>query len=147
MGLGSSGASGAGTSYSREGTVPKYTSSGALPAQANEGDLAIVTDSDPNAIYSYEESGSTWKQVGTSGSGANWSVEHRTITSGEITNKELTLANSPSGATSIIVDIVGGTAQGYTSDYVVSGSTLSWNGKNLDGVLEENDVVRVSYTY
>jgi len=72
-------------------------------------------------------------------------VEYRDITLAEETAKQLTLANLPAEPTKVKLDIIGGSAQRYTVDFIVTGSILSWSGLRLDGVLVENSEVRINY--
>jgi prefoldin subunit 5 len=74
-------------------------------------------------------------------------VEYRTITAGEEAAKQLTLAEAPTTATEVALDVRGGGAQFYTNDFTVSGSVLTWSGLGLDGLLVENDKVRIIYSY
>jgi hypothetical protein len=72
-------------------------------------------------------------------------VVYRQITSGEITAKQLTLASAPSTPTHVLVDAVGGSTLQFGSDFTITGTTLSWNGLGLDGVIAINDVLRIQY--
>lgn len=72
-------------------------------------------------------------------------VEYRTLTGGEITAKQLTLSATPMSASKVMVDLIGGSAQEYSVDYTVSGSTLDWNGLGLDGLLSAGDKLRINY--
>lgn len=72
-------------------------------------------------------------------------VETRTITAGEITAKQLTLTATPVEPTEVIVDVRSAPGQMYGIDYAVSGTTLSWNGYALDGVVLAGDIVRIVY--
>lgn len=74
-------------------------------------------------------------------------VEYITINSSHITAKEVQLANTPIVANKTILDIIGGTAQEYSVDFVVIGDKLNWSGYNLDGVIVSGDVLRVIYYY
>lgn len=74
-------------------------------------------------------------------------VEYRTLTLGEETADALTLAHSPVAPTEVMVDVVGGTVAFYGDDFNVSGSTLSWNGLGLDGLLAAGDKLRIAYVY
>lgn len=74
-----------------------------------------------------------------------WQVEYRTISGAENTAKAIVLSGSPASPTGTLLDIIGGGAQEYTVDFSVSGSTLSWNGLGLDGVLTTGDKLRVVY--
>jgi hypothetical protein len=71
--------------------------------------------------------------------------EYHTITAGEETAKALTLPAAPAEPAKVLLDMIGGSAQIYSVDFIIAGTTLSWNGLGLDGVLLENDVVRIYY--
>jgi hypothetical protein len=72
-------------------------------------------------------------------------TEYRTISLGEETAKSLSLAFTPSTPSYVIVDVIGGSAQEFATDFTVSGSVLSWNGLGLDGVLSTGDKLRICY--
>jgi len=75
-------------------------------------------------------------------------VEYITIDADDISNKYTVLSHTPYAATEVMLDIVGGCAQLYTTDFTVIDNThLNWNGLGLDGVIETGDKIRVSYTY
>lgn len=74
-------------------------------------------------------------------------TEYRTLTPAEITAKAITLAQTPASPGEVILDVIGGGAQFYGDDFVVSVATLSWNGLALDGVLASGDKLRVTYVY
>lgn len=74
-------------------------------------------------------------------------VLYRTITSGEITAKSLTLPVAPSDVTKVKADFVDvvGPSLGYGTAFNVSGTTFNWNGLLLDGFIEAGDKLRISY--
>lgn len=72
-------------------------------------------------------------------------IENRTLTAGEITAKQLTLANTPVDATKVVVDVRGGPGQIYGVDFAVSGAVLNWNGYALDGQIIAGDILRIEY--
>lgn len=82
---------------------------------------------------------------GGGGSSAEQIVQYITLTSADETNKSVTLSNTPLNADKVMLDPVGGPAQQYGVDFTVSGTTLSWASLGLDGILEEGDVLRISY--
>lgn len=74
-------------------------------------------------------------------------VEYRTITPTEITNKYLTLANLPLSAQDVKIDLkFGGGPLFYSEDFVVIGDQISWNGYDLENILEEGDKLRIVYS-
>ena len=74
-------------------------------------------------------------------------VEYRTVSAGEITAKQLTLAQTPLVANHVIVDVIGGTAQEYSVDFVVSSDILDWDGYGLEGTLIAGSKLRIKYYY
>jgi hypothetical protein len=74
-------------------------------------------------------------------------TEYITLTSTDITNKYITLSFAPAVASTTMVDLLGGSAQKYTTDFIVSGSQVQWTGLGLDGLLAAGDVLRVHYFY
>lgn len=75
----------------------------------------------------------------------NQVVEYRTLSGSEITNKFLTLAQLPATNTRTMIDVIGGTAQIYGPDFIVTGQVLDWNGLGLDGISLAGDVWRIMY--
>ncbi len=72
-------------------------------------------------------------------------VDNRTLTSGEIAAKQLTLTYTPGTANYVTVGIKGGGTQFYGDDFTVSGAVLDWNGLGLDGVLATGDKLVITY--
>lgn len=72
-------------------------------------------------------------------------VEYRTVSLAEETAKSLTLSFTPATSSYTMLDIIGGGAQFFGTDFTVSGSTLSWSGLGLDGLLTAGDRLRISY--
>ena len=72
-------------------------------------------------------------------------VEYRTVTSLENTNKALTLGYTPLTPTYVAMDLIGGGAAFYGDDFTVSGSSLSWLGLGLDGLISTGDKLRITY--
>jgi len=74
-------------------------------------------------------------------------IEYITVDATDISNKYTLLAQTPYAVTEVALDIIGGCAQIYGTDYTVSGTQLGWNGLGLDGVIAADDNIRVFYTY
>ena len=72
-------------------------------------------------------------------------IEYHTVSAGEETAKEFTLTSAPGDVAKVLVDIIGGVSQEYSVDFSITGSTFSWSGLGLDGILVENDIVRLKY--
>ena len=75
-------------------------------------------------------------------------VETFTLDGTAITNKYVTLANTPAAAGRVVLHIKGGPTQHYADDFAMDGGTptrLSWDSLELDGVLESGDKLTVAY--
>ena len=72
-------------------------------------------------------------------------LEYRTISAGEATAKQLTLAATPASPTKVMVDTIGGCAQRLSVDFTIAGNVLNWSGYALDGILASGDVLRIHY--
>ena len=88
-------------------------------------------------------------KLSTAGSvGKSFAVDEYTLTSGQVdTTKQITLTNTPTNDADVQLVVYGGVAQNEGPDYSVSGTTLSWNGLGLDGIIEAGDKIAVSYSY
>lgn len=71
-------------------------------------------------------------------------VEYRTLSGGEAAAESLTLSATPISASKVMVDVIGGCAQEYSVDFTVSGTTLSWAGLGLAGLVA-GDKLRINY--
>lgn len=72
-------------------------------------------------------------------------VEYVTVSAGQETAKKIILSNTPTSPGLVMLDIIGGTAQEFNVDYTVVTNELRWNGYALDGVLLQNDRLRIFY--
>ena len=62
-----------------------------------------------------------------------------------ITQSKITLSQIPSDPEGLSFLPDGGIPQRYGIDFTIVGNDIIWSGMGLDGFLEENDVIRVSY--
>jgi len=74
-------------------------------------------------------------------------VNYFTLSGTDATNKYVTLDGTPVSSSSVALDVIGGTAQMYTTDFIVSGITVDWSGRGLDTTapLVAGDLLRVIY--
>jgi hypothetical protein len=99
-------------------------------------------------LLQYESATGLWKNVTSSSiAGKVFKVEYFTLDANQISEKEVGLQHTPSDATSVMLDVIGSTAQVYGTDYSVVSYNLSWLGGPLDGLLSVGDRIRVSYQY
>lgn len=74
-------------------------------------------------------------------------VEYITLTASQVGSKSVTLMHTPRTSSEVILDIIGGGPQEYSQDYTITGTSLSWAGKALDGTLTVGERIRVIYSY
>ena len=74
-------------------------------------------------------------------------VEYIQLDATAIANEQITLAQLPLEPTMVTLDIISGSAQIYSEDFIVTGNILSWAGKPLSVQLEIGDTCRIGYTY
>jgi len=88
-------------------------------------------------------------KLSTAGSvGKSFSVDEFTLTSTQInTSKSVTLSHTPATDDDVKLTVYGGISQDEGVDFSVTGTTLSWTGLGLDGILEVGDKIEVSYSY
>lgn len=70
-----------------------------------------------------------------------------TITTEMVESKSLTLTKSPLPSYNVVILPRGGCPQFSNEDFTVEGLTLSWDGYDMDGLLEAGDIVQVDYYY
>jgi hypothetical protein len=130
--------------YPLPGGVPTYPNFASFPSSAPDGSLAVAIDTD--MLYTFNASGSTWVLIGpSSGPGSGYIVNEFTLSSTDISNKFVTLTASPTNPSLSVLEVIGGPTQRYGSDYSISGSTLTWSGLFLDGVLEAGDQLIIQF--
>lgn len=103
----------------------------------------IVFDIDNSSFYGGDGSSSGGFPIGRGGSGSNTVI--KTLSQSDIENKKLVLAQAPSFPTSVTLTPIGGIPQANGIDFEVIGNELHWSGMGLDGFLEENEQLIVSY--
>ena len=118
--------------------------SGDLPATGNSaGDMRVLTDT--NQIVVWDAGSSAWVVTGGGGGGGGF-VERFTLDAGDLAAKNVTLGTSPTDPGSIQFVVIGGPDQNKDVDFSLSGTTVSWNGLALDGILEIGDQLIISYS-
>lgn len=65
-----------------------------------------------------------------------------TLSAGDIVAGSVSIVVTPSSPTLTRLT-VGGIRHTYGTDFTVSGSTLTWSGLGLDGVLESGDILQI----
>lgn len=75
----------------------------------------------------------------------NMFEEEVTLSAGDISNKSVSLAFPPSDASQVVFNVLNGVPQEFGVDYIAYGISVDWSGLTLDGYLEQDDIVRVTY--
>lgn len=108
------------------------------------GDIRLVQDT--GGLYYWN--GSTWAYVIASDSSGSTQYKPEsviTLNGTDISNKFITLSEVPLNANKTRLFVESAPTQVYGIDFTVTGSTLSWNGLGLDGVLEIGERIFVTY--
>ena len=113
---------------------------GSKPIRVSIGSNGQVLTAD-----SSEASGLKWATIFGSGVGIILKSELITLTLTNITNKQLTLLETPYPGSVIQLIPVGGIAQVLFLDYEIDGAVISWDGLGLDGILSNNDKIQIFY--
>jgi len=122
--------------------VPIYANIGSFPAGTQAGQLAVAADTG----NLFEWNGSAWVLIAGPGVGGSpYIVNEFTLSPTDIANKFVTLSSAPAHPTLTVLTVIGGPMQDYGPDFIVSGSTLSWSGLTLDGVLVAGDILIVQF--
>jgi hypothetical protein len=61
----------------------------------------------------------------------------------EVSSKRVALPSAPVG--SVLLDVVGGTAQRQNIDFALDGAAVVWSGLSLELLLEVGDCLSISY--
>lgn len=122
------------------GTVTSVTAS--APLSSSGGTTPNITISQSTTSTDGYLSSVDWNTFNNKHS---FIVNKFTLTPTDITNKFVTLTQAPAVPSQTSLDIIGGIEQDYGPDFTVSGTTLSWSGLFLDGVLSSGDKLIIYY--
>lgn len=89
--------------------------------------------------------GTIWVSSAPAAMTQNYNFQRVTLNSGQVTAKAVTLTFAPTVPSNTRLTVIGGPEQNFSTDYTVSGSTLSWSGLALDGVLAVNDILNITF--
>lgn len=118
-------------------TIDTYPNFAAFPISATDGTIAVALDT--GVAYAYSAGAGGWIAQ------RNYNPRAAiTLTIGDIANKYVDLIVAPSAPNLTRLSVIGGAEQLYGTDFSISGSLLTWNGYNLDGVLEAGDQLIVN---
>ena len=109
------------------------------------GQLSIYAKPDDN-LYLKTSAGAEYLifNDGIPGVGG-YEVEQITVSAAQELATEIVLSSTPTQPTRTLLFIDGAPATFYGLDFTVTGNVLSWGGTRLDGLLVEDDLVRIVY--
>lgn len=97
--------------------------------------------------YKFNALTGTLDLVGSGGtppvSTTNFYTQKFTLSAPQATAKSVNLANAPTDASKTVLVVRGAAGTAYLTDFIVSGTTLSWGGLALDGLLSTGDEITV----
>ena len=128
--------------------VTIYATLSLFPPTAATGTLAVAADTG----ILYEFNGTAWVPIASNAAYtaaltpvvSNY-AQYFTLSSTDITNKYITLSNTPTQPAQAQLTVLGGVLQIYGFDFTISGTQLSWAGTDLDGFLAAGDELFVFY--
>jgi hypothetical protein len=92
------------------------------------------------------------KKLDSAGNVIDFNVSHGSITvlsitikQSDVNHKYITLPTMPVDPQAVSLSFVGGTVQLNGIDFIVVGDQLSWDGLGLDGFIEKDDQIIVTY--
>ena len=88
-----------------------------------------------------------WLSLTTTSGVTSEGVERFTLDAGDITNKYVTLAQTPSDTTKVIVHVINGLAGELSIDYTITDNKVTWSGLQYETDLEATDKLLVAYQY
>jgi hypothetical protein len=112
----------------------------------NTNQVSIYAKTDKKLYYKDDFGNEYQLLYSGSATGAEYRVEYFELDLGNLSAKQIELAETPTQPERTVVDVFnGGGPMRYGIDFTVTGSTLSWSGGRFDGVFEEQDELRVIY--
>ena len=136
-------------SLSSSSKATSYDTFASFPNGIEDGELAVAKDTD--ILYYWDSSLLTWIAiVGVGGGSSDYKPQTLiTLTSTEITNKYLILAEAPIDKPKTRLTVIGGPPQEYGSDFVVTSDNadrrVSWDGLSLEFLLEVGDKILITH--
>lgn len=79
------------------------------------------------------------------GSNLGFRYERIEITEEHVQNKQVILEGTPFNPAAVNLSFEKGIPQVYGTDFIIQGKVLSWNGRGLDGFIDDTDVLLVQY--
>ncbi len=79
------------------------------------------------------------------GPSPNWIYEEIVLTAAQIASKSIYLQHTPADPESVELEAKGAPNLIHGNAFTVTGSTISWDGNDIDGILAEDDIVGIRY--
>lgn len=82
----------------------------------------------------------------SSAAGTGYKVDYFALDLGDILAKEVILPQTPHQTDQVLVSVRGGGPCFFNIDYTVVGNAVSWNGYDLESILELGDILQIIYS-
>lgn len=107
-------------------------------------EVSIYAKPDLN-LYLKDALGNERQLLDTGTASPGYAVEQFTLSLQNILDEEVVLAETPSHADRVLVQVDGAAPCFYSLDFTVNGNAVSWSGLRLAGLLEAGDLLQVIY--
>lgn len=124
--------------------VPKITTNDRTQLVLSESE--IVYDKDAASFYGGDDTTVGGFEIGKN-AGLKVKTEKLVITQAIIDNKSISLQKQPTNPNDILFLPEGGIRQNYGTEFTLSGNVLTWENLGLDGFLEVDDIINITYYY
>jgi hypothetical protein len=124
--------------------VPKITTNDRTQLVLSESE--IVYDKDTASFFGGDDTTVGGFEIGKN-AGLKVKTEKLVITQAIIDNKSISLQKQPTNPNDILFLPEGGIRQNYGTEFTLSGNVLTWENLGLDGFLEVDDIINITYYY
>jgi hypothetical protein len=124
--------------------VPKITTTDRSQLVLSESE--IVYDKDTASFFGGDDSTIGGFEIGKN-AGLKVKTETLVMTQVIIDNKSLSLQKQPTNPNDILFLPEGGIRQNYGTEFTLNQNVISWENLSLDGFLEVNDIINITYYY
>ena len=124
--------------------VPKITTTDRSQLVLSESE--IVYDKDAASFFGGDDATVGGFEIGKN-AGLKIKTEKLVITQAIIDNKNISLQKQPTNPNDILFLPEGGIRQNYGTEFTLLGNVLTWENLGLDGFLEVDDIINITYYY
>lgn len=74
-----------------------------------------------------------------------YNVDTFTLNGSQISSAQVTLSSTPTMPALSVLNVIGGSVQQYSVDYIISSNILSWSGLGLQSILSSGDILIIQF--